>query len=176
MEKYFTKAKPKVIDYNPITHTPFYNQPASPQPRSPPSSKLSLISQNNSSPLGKRFTSIVAQNIFSSRNTPTRSPSSFDIGKEESMRLYKTRVRSKITDPISGEVRVYKIERPRLEALDAYSMKDKLSNDFDYESVKRFSELKSKNKSTDNIAGSLRKDVPFVSYVNPYVLKSTSNS
>jgi hypothetical protein len=95
---------------------------------------------------------------------------------EDNPRYYKTRAKSKIVDPISGEVKVFSVERPKIDGLDVNSLRDRLRNDLDFDSFQKFSELRSKNKSTDNIAGSLRKEVPFVSYVNPFVLKKSINS
>ena len=79
---------------------------------------------------------------------------------------------NKIIDPISGETRIYKIERPKLEHLDTKPQIDKLTNEFNSSRIQDYQRQKKSLKATDNIAGSLRKEVPYLPYVNPFTLKS----
>ena len=69
-------------------------------------------------------------------------------------------------------MKTYAIDRPRIENLDTSHHKDKLTNEFNYNTVKRFQQQKKLFKPTDNIAGSLKKDVPYVAYVDPFMLKN----
>jgi len=178
MEVYYSKSKPKVVSYNPLTHTSFNNQSSSPAPNSRGSfDRLSPpFSQINSPSSYPKSISLAAKNIFASPTYNRKSPSSPDISSDNSQRYYKTRARNQIRDPISGEVKIFSVQRPRLESFDTSSNRDKLTNDFDYESILKFRDNKQKLKSNDNIAGSLKKDVPFVAYVNPYILKNSINT
>jgi hypothetical protein len=177
MDAYYTKAKPKVNDYNPITHGGFYNQPPSPfiPSRESPEKKLpwGTLAEN---PLKyPRSTSLAGKNIFSGSST-SRSPSGLDVSPGDSPRMYKTRPKNKVVDPISGEVKTYNIERPKIENLDLSYNRDKITNDFDADRIKRFAQIKAQLKSNDNIAGSLKKEVPFLPYVDPFILKARMNT
>lgn len=181
MDAFYSKAKPKVVDYNPITHMSFYNQPASPPPYSPGSPSRGPFSNYLDSPSKyPRSTSLAGKNIFSQSNS-YKSPrsSTFETlngnkSNPDSPRYYKTRPKNRIVDPISGEVKVFAIDRPRIENLDTGSGKDKLTNEFNYNTVKKFQQQKGTLKSLDNIAGSLKKEVPYVPYVDPFMLKNFS--
>lgn len=178
MDVYYSKSKPKVVSYNPLTHMSFYNQSSSPAPNSRGSfdRQSPPFSQLNSPSSYPKPISLVAKNIFATPSYNRKSPSSPDISTDDSQRYYKTRARNKVTDPISGEVKIFSIQRPRIESFDTSYNRDKLTNDFDYESILKFSDNKQKLKSNDNIAGSLKKEVPFVPYVNPYLLKNSINT
>lgn len=176
MDSYYTKSKPKVVDYNPLTHMGFYNQPSSPAPysRESPSQKIALSSYLDSPQKYPRSTSLAGKNIFSSSgNNTNRSPSLEALrNSDETPRFYKTRPKNKLVDPISGEIKIYNISRPKIENLDVSYNRDKITPDFDFNSIKMFNEKKTNLKSNDNIAGSLKKEVPFVPYVDPFILKS----
>ena len=174
MEAYYTKAKPKVVDYNPLTHIPFYSQSSSPSPYPVDYYKKTNWNNYSESPVKHiRATSLAGKNIFSQSSQSTnRFQSKADInGNNDSPRLYKTRPKNKIVDPISGEVKVFNINRPRIENLDLFHYRDKLDNNFNNNSMFRLNDRKN-IKPMNNIAGSLRKEVPYVSYVNPIMLNS----
>lgn len=178
MEAYYTKAKPKVIDYNPITHGGFYNQ--SPPPMSPfrqtPEKKLPWSTLNESPQKYPRSTSLAGKNIFAGSIT-SRSQSGLDKSlATDTPRFFKTKPKNRVVDPIVGEVKVYNIERPKIENLDVSYNRDKISPEFDLSRVQRFREIKAGMKSIDNIAGSLKKEVPYVPYVDPFILKARMNS
>jgi hypothetical protein len=177
MEVYYTKGKPKVSDYNPITHGGFYNQPPSPfMPRESPEKKLPWGTLSESPQKYPRSTSLAGKNIFSG-STTSRSPSGLDKNNTvDSPRMYKTRPKNKVVDPISGEVKIYNIERPKIENLDVSYNRDKITQDFDTERVQRFAQFKAQLKSNDNIAGSLKKEVPYLPYVDPFILKARMNA
>lgn len=78
-----------------------------------------------------------------------------------------------MVDPISGEVKVYNIQRPKVESFDVSSFRDKLSSNFDIRAVKDFQMRKNMLKPQGSVSGSLKKDVFGVAYVDPYILKST---
>ena len=182
MDAFFPKAKPKVVDYNPITHMSFYNQPASPAPYSPGPQKREILSNYQSSPDKYiRSTSLAGKNIFSQSSnqygdkfSPPFSKVSVKASSStpDSPRLYKTKPKNKTVDPISGEVKTYDISRPRIENLDTSYRKDKLTNEFNYNTVKMFQQQKNLFRPSDNIAGSLKKEVPYVAYVDPFMLKN----
>lgn len=180
MDVFYSKAKPKVVDYNPLTHMGFYNQPysQSPSPYSRNSTdRLSpQISSKNSPLTFPKPISLAAKNIFATPAYQRKSPSIPEVSSEDSQRFYKTRARNKVVDPISGEVKIFNIQRPKIESFDVSNNRDRLTNDFDYESILRFRDNKLKMKSNDNIAGSLKKEVPFVAYVDPYLLKNSINT
>lgn len=178
MEAYYTKAKPKVIDYNPITHGGFYNQSASPVTpfRQTPDKKLPWSTLNESPMKYPRSTSLAGKNIFSG-NITSRSGSGLKLNNDiDSPRFFKTKPKNRVVDPINGEVKIYNIERPKIENLDISYNRDKIMPDFDFKRVQQFRDMKAGLKSIDNIAGSLKKEVPFVSYVDPFILKARMNS
>ena len=177
MDSFYTKANPKVVDYNPLTHTPFYNQ-STPitYPPSSPAKKIVLSNYLDSPIKYPRSTSLAGRNIFSQTGNYQRRSPSIDAkasSNPDSPRYYKTRPKNKTIDPISGEVRIFNIDRPKLENLDFSYQKDKITNDFDFESIQRFNRQKGLLKSNDNIAGSLKKEVPYVAYVDPFILRSS---
>jgi hypothetical protein len=179
MDSYYTKSKPKVVDYNPLTHMAFYNQSSSPQPysRESPEKKLPLSSYLDAPQRYPRSTSLAGKNIFSNSGPSTsRTPIKDVLNSSDSPRYYKTRPKNKVVDPISGEVRVFNIDRPKIDNLDVWHNRDKVTNELNYESVRKFNEKKMVLKSNDNIAGSLKKEVPFVAYVDPIMLRSMINS
>lgn len=171
--KSYTKASPKVQDYNPLTHTSFYNQPpifSSPPSQSrlspPPSSFLNKSSDISSLP------KVPSKNIF--------AQSGYNISRSVSIESFnrdpvfsKTRPRNRITDPISGEVKVYNIERPKVESLDMGGVRDKLISDTEYRPVPDITLKKNFIKAQDTVSGSLRKEVPGVAYVDPFMLKGS---
>ena len=176
MDAFYTKAKPKVVDYNPLTHMSFYNQMPPPATYSPnPQKNITLSTYLDTPSKYPRSTSLAGKNIFSQTgNYTNRSPSIEKLSGNvtgDSPRYYKTRPKNKIADPISGEIKFFNIDRPRLENLDISHHKDKLTNDLDFDSVRRFHQQKGLLKSVDNIAGSLKKEVPYVPYVDPFILK-----
>ena len=106
MDSFYPKAKPKVVDYNPITHMSFYNQTASPAPSSPNFQKREILSNYLDSP-GKyiRSTSLAGKNIFSQSNNQhgnllsspfAKVPVKVSSSTPDSPRLYKTRRRTKL--------------------------------------------------------------------------------
>jgi hypothetical protein len=179
MDIYYTKSKPKVVDYNPLTHIPFYKQSSSPAPYSRDSQikNLPINSYQNSPQKYPRSTSLAGKDIFSSLGIYTSRSASKDLlNQSDSPRFYKTRPKDKVTDPILGEVKIFKIDRPKIQNLDLWRNMDKISNELNYESVKMFNDKKFMMKSVDNIAGSLKKEVPFVPYVDTIMLRSMINS
>jgi len=178
MEAYYTKAKPRVIDYNPITHGGFYNQ--SPSPITPfrqtPDKRLPWSTLNESPMKYPRSTSLAGKNIFSG-NFTSRAGSGLGVNKDiDSPRFFKTKPKNKVVDPIIGEVKFYNIERPNISNLDVSYNRDKITTDFDLKRVQQFRDMKAGLKGIDNIAGSLKKEVPFVPYVDPFILKARMNS
>ena len=171
----FTKAKPKVQDYNPLTHTSFYNQKSTystplvyskfgttPQPLSPEKSY-------------KPIERTPSKNIFAQSGSMISRAISMDNIKVNNALFSKTRPRNRITDPISGEVKIFNIDRPRIESLDISSPRDKISSDYNLGRIREFQSKKNLLKPQGTVSGSLRKEVPGVAYVDPFILKSTLN-
>ena len=176
MEISYTKSKPKVADYNPLTHNSFYSEISATSAFSPQFKKNNPYKPYSFSPEYTRSTSLANRNIFSHLSHYENKSNSIEEtsnSKQDSPRYYKTRPKNQILDPISGEVKKFNINRPKLENLDVFNQKDKLSNDLNLSSIQDFQAKKSLLKSVDNIAGSLKKEVPFLPYVNPFILRTS---
>ena len=145
-----------------------YNSPTDPLKRSTPSPYIYEPSRI------PRPISLAGKNIFSNLGSNSSSNKRLISNNNlDSPRYYKTKPKNKIIDPISGEIKIFNIDRPKIANLDISSQKDKLTNELDYESIKKFHQQKGLLKSLDSIAGSLKKEVPFVPYVDPFILKTS---
>jgi len=160
----YTKAKPKVNDYNPITHTPFYSP--SPVPKQLPQSPRQAAS-NMRSP---RETNPFARN--SSQRSPLAYSAALSLSPSKNVymspaeRRAKTKLRSNLFNPITGEKQEFKLQRPNLESLDIIQRKDRLPKKISEEPFPVYN-----LSNTKSASGSLKRLVPEVSYVNPYGLK-----
>ena len=158
---WFSKAAPKLLDYNPILHSPFYShQAGSSFATNAPHLKQSRL-----------------QNNASNRSYETRGP--FSLGKQPANpldtgdRLFKTRPKNTFSDPITGAIRRFDRRSQPLETLDIRINRDKCPR---YLSPDIRALQNKPNQSVDRISGALRREVPSLTYVNPYQLKSFSNS
>jgi hypothetical protein len=173
----YTKHSPKVQDYNPILHTSFYTPPtfytySPPLKYGPPFSNII----NYSPEKNYEKLQVPRKNIFSqSGSFISRSASNQGIERDSPL-FYKTKPRNKIIDPISGDVKVFDIARPKIESLDFGEKRDRLIKDSDFQSVSDFSVKKNLFKQLGTVSGSLKKEVPNVPYVNPFVLKTSFKS
>lgn len=181
MEVKFTKSSPKIQDYNPITHTPFYANPSERSSLSPPKLPNGFSSPQRESPFKstQRPTYIAGKNILPSPLNQKTSRSIDFINKTqlEIPKFSKLNGKNTIVDPISGEVRVYNINRPRLQYLDSDLRKDRANTQFNLDYCGDFKKKEQEKmlKPNDNISGSLKKPVQLVPYVNQYALKSVFN-
>ena len=101
----YTKSRPKIQDYNPITHLSFYNQqPLSlenspnPQLRSNLASSYMYTPDKNISPLPKSY----SKNIFTQSGTYITRNSSLDGIKNDSPYYSKTKPRNKNAHEFNG--------------------------------------------------------------------------
>ena len=175
--KLYTKANPKIQDYNPITHTSFYNQSptiySTPMPRIAPGSSYNYSTPDKNY---QKFENVSKKNIFAqSGSYISRSASINGLGRESPL-YSKTRPKDKIVDPISGEVKIFKINRPKIESLDTKANLDRLSNDVNVQSIQEFYARKNQLKPLSTVSGSLRKEVNNVPYVNPFLLRTSLNN
>ncbi|OMJ77411.1 hypothetical protein SteCoe_23013 [Stentor coeruleus] len=172
--KSYTKGSPKVQDYNPLTHTSFYNPPSvfsTPGYQSRLSPPFSSLLNKSSDKSVMSISKVASKNIFAQSGYNISRSSSMDSFNRDPI-YSKTRPKNRVTDPISGEVKVYNIERPKIESLDVNVFRDKLTSDNDYKPIDI--QFKKNNiKAHDTMSGSLRKEVPGVAYVDPFQLKSS---
>ena len=155
---WYSKSRPKVSDYNPLTHSTFYTK----QGRATPDSFRTSYALNFHAP-GKSYSKPFA-------NIAARGLRSSSVQAGPSDRYYKTRPRNVFSDPITGVQRQVSVPRNRIESLDTRVSRDRfpVSLSVDY-SLPSFT-----SSSKDRISGALRKDVPSVGYVNPFALKASS--
>jgi hypothetical protein len=177
MDTHYTKSKPKVVDFNPITHLPFYNQvvitPSS--PNSPTNLSTNLAEKN----LDKyaRSTSLAGRNIFSNnyKNRLVSNEKNQNNRSFENPRFYKNKPKNIISDPISGETKFYQIQRPGPVDLKFSNFYEQAINEINFDASKKSEPPKVSHKFI-NYTGSPRKEVPNVPYINPFSLKKLLNN
>lgn len=177
MTEKYTKSNPKIQDYNPLTHASFYSKPQSLSPISQP--KNSNLSNYDSPKTPQRSIHLAGKQIFSYspiKDLSSKSFESLSSKKIENPIYSKISYKNKVTNPISGEVKIFNLERPRLQYLDKDGFRDKFTEEINFKALEDFHKKKLRLKPQQNIAGSLRKEIPFVSYVNPFLLKSSLNN
>lgn len=183
MNVYYPKATPKVHDYNPITHSGFYSTPDTSLNKSynpPKSSKpfsnifsAETSTSNYKDPITGRFYRYKDDRKTLSQTGSIRLNNSqpIDIDKYASIinpsRLYKSKPKEFSPNPINGILRNF--ESPKPSYMPLQSKPESSPPAFDF-LQKNSSDLR------DTIAASLKKPVPNVAYVNPYMLKASSNS
>ena len=158
---WFSKATPKLLDYNPILHSPFYSHKAS-----------GSFATNASDLKQSRL-----QNNASNRSYESRGP--FSLAKQPDNlldtgdRLFKTRPKNTFADPITGAIHRFDRKAQPVESLGLRSNRDKCPRYLSPE----IRALQSKpGQSVDRISGALRREVPSLTYVNPYQLKSITQN
>ena len=123
--KLYTKSSPKIQDYNPLTHTSFYDKnPIFLTPSLPPSLDVSS-SMLLKSPEKPKMLRAQSKNIFSTSGYSMMKSSSQLFNKPN---YAKTRLRNTVMNPISGEIKVFNIDRPRISSLDFTMWKEKFTD------------------------------------------------
>ena len=191
MDEKYTKSNPKIQDYNPLTHTLFYKETGSPSSSLSPtrlSSKINkdlserkstvspnrMLSNMKDYPIETPQVSFKRPTILAAKNIVPVNPlhsKSFE-GIKPDPKYFKTSQKNTVIDPISGNIRVYNIQRPKLQYLDKVYNKDKITNIINHDKINELNSFRSLGKVSSNIAGSLKKEVPNLAYVNPFLLKS----
>ncbi|CAG9329230.1 unnamed protein product [Blepharisma stoltei] len=170
MDVYFTKGSPKVHDYNPITHSPFYStpEPSLTYSRGPTYSKPFTNGnifdiKSHKDPITGRMYRYDDGRKTLSKTGSLRVNRSFDVEKAAVLinppRLYKSKPKALSPSPISGITRGF--ERSLSPVREELPTSPEPRFDFFR-----------KTNEYGSIAGSLRKPVQ-VAYVNPYLLKAT---
>lgn len=105
MDVKYTKTNPKILDYNPITHVPFYS-PETVKQRNYRKSSLSISKYYRDDTLSPRPTCLVGRNIIQQSNIHEKQPELLDFKQNPK---YQHRLRYYLDDPISGHITIYKL-------------------------------------------------------------------
>lgn len=112
MDLTFTKSHPKILDYNPLTHFPFYSKEAVDRVKHTRKFSCSVERSGAINGFTNRSTYLVGKSIM--RNNAIGSVSkSFEEHPMESVKFIPN-FRYKLADPISGRIVVYKLGRSAL--------------------------------------------------------------
>ena len=179
MDPKYTKSSPKITDYNPLTHMPFYRNVSESTSLSPVRDEQASFSPQKDPSIKRiyRPTYLAGKSIIPSALNSIHSKSFEGLGSERSERselpVYsKLSIKNTIIDPISGQIRIYNIRRPRLQYLDNMVRRDKASSDLDFASTDKFERNPIQMRGANNISGSLKKTVPMVPYVSQFAIKN----
>lgn len=162
MDQKYTKYSPKVLDYNPLTHTPFYN-------KSPNLSnryfqeplETNIIPKNRASYLNRSSLFSSGQTHLSSSVPVSDYPTEPSPIRKNPSPYFRLTFRNKIIDPISGQIRIYG-KKPHLESFyhspPPQSHKKSIQKTF----------IKQRTRFDSNVLPSITKDIQLIPIVDPF--------